>query len=87
MIFLEIIGVYSAFIKISKSSPPPLGGGDQKMYKNILVVSNNYCIFAIGSGEIRTNIEAFAYSKDVLEVWPQIDVIKRIMQMSTYVDV
>ena len=27
--------------------------------------------------------EAFAYSKDVLEVWPQIDVIKRIMQMST----
>jgi len=38
-------------------------------------------------GEIRTNKEAFAYSKDVLEVWPQIDVLNRIKQMSTYVDV
>jgi len=38
-------------------------------------------------GKIRAKRKAFAYSKDVLEVWPQIDASYRIMQMSTYVDV
>lgn len=31
--------------------------------------------------------KAFAYSKNVLEVWPQIDVFHGIKQMSTYVDI
>ena len=38
-------------------------------------------------GEKSGLMKAFAYSKSVLEVWPQIDVSHRIQQMSTYVDI